>query len=175
MEYIDPVGIIINSVPVVRVRKNFYVAHFENSLQGYIYYSLRRGVNNVIGDIDINNFSECLMEVPMLKAQQFRSDILCLYRDGMNKPHFYSIIETKKNRIISIQDLSQLIGYMKTFSSSKGIPFNCIEGVYISTAFDEEAVKYLRNRKYVEKENPIRLIEYSVNKSGEVLFKTINL
>jgi hypothetical protein len=173
--YLGPTIILFNTIPVARVRRNFYVARYENSLQGYIYYSLRRRLNNVIEDLEVSNFSECLMEVPMLKAQQFRSDILCLYREGINKPHFYSIIETKKDRTISIQDLSQLIGYMKTFSSSKGIPFNCIEGVYISTAFEEEAVIYLRNRKYVEKENPVRLIQYSVNEIGEVSFNPIEI
>lgn len=174
-EYLDPVSILFNSIPVTRVRKDFYVAHYENSLQGYIYYCLRRELNNVIEDIEVSNFSECLMEVPMLKAQQFRSDILCLYREGINKPHFYSIIETKKDRTISIQDLSQLIGYMKTFSASKGIPFNCIEGVYISTAFADDAITYLRNRKSVEKENPVRLIEYSVTEEGEVSFNAIEI
>lgn len=173
--YLYPVGILFSSIPVERVRRNFYVARYENSLQGYIYYSLRRSLNNVIEDIDVGNFSECLMEVPMLKAQQFRSDILCLYREGIHKPHFYSIIETKKARTISIQDLSQLIGYMKTFSSSKGIPFNCIEGVYISTAFEDEAVIYLRNRKNVEKENPVRLIQYFVEETGEVSFNPIEI
>jgi hypothetical protein len=174
-EYLDPVEILFSSIPVKRIRKNYFVAQYENSLQGYIYYCLRRELKNVIGDIDVNNFSECLMEIPMLKAQQFRSDILCLYRAGINKPHFYSIIETKKDKEISIADLSQLIGYMKTFSESKGIPFNCIEGVYISTAFMEDAVTYLRNRKNVEKENPIRLIEYVVTEGGEVSFNNIEI
>lgn len=174
-EYQDPVGILFNSIPVTKIKKGFYVAQYENSLQGYIYYSLQRDLNNVVNDINVNNYNECLMETPMLKAQQFRSDILCLYRDGINKPHFYSIIETKKNRTISIKDLSQLIGYMKTFSSSKGIPFNSIEGVYISTAFENDAITYLRNRKNVEKENPVRLVEYSVNQFGEVSFKTIEI
>lgn len=173
--YLDAVGIIFSKIPVNRVRRNFYVAQYENSLQGYIYYCLRRELDSVIENIEVQNFTECLMEVPMLIAQQFRSDILCLYRASERKPHFYSIIETKKDRTISIQDLSQLIGYMKTFSSSKGIPFNCIEGLYISTSFEEVAVEYLRNRKSVEKENPIRLIQYSVSENGEVTFNRIEI
>lgn len=123
-EYLDPIGILFSTIPIKKIRQGYFVAQYENSIQGYIYYCLRRGLNNVIEDIDVNNFSECLMEIPLLKAQQFRSDILCLYREGINKPHFYSIIETKKYKKISIQDLSQLIGYMKTFSDSKGISFN---------------------------------------------------
>ena len=174
-EFLDPIGILISSIPVKEVRKNFFVALYENTLQGYIYYCLQRNLNNVITELEVNNFTECLLEVPMLKAQQFRSDILCLYRDGINKPHFYSIIETKKNKEISIDDLSQLIGYMKTYSASKGIPFNSIEGVYISTSFEDDAITYLRNRKSVEKENPVRLIEYSTTKSGEVSFKKIEI
>jgi hypothetical protein len=71
------------------------------------------------------------MEVPLLRAQQFRSDILCLYRASEKKPHFYSIIEIKGNRAISIQDLSQLIGYMKTFAASKGIPFNATKVTFV--------------------------------------------
>jgi hypothetical protein len=174
-KYFYPVQILFNSIPVKKVKGDFYVAQYENSLQGYIFYSLRRELNTVTEDIDVVNFSECLMEVPMLKAQQFRSDILCLYRESINKPHFYSIIETKKDKTLTINDLSQLIGYMKTFSSSKGIPFNCIEGVYISTAFKDDAITYLHNRKEVEKENPVRLIQYSVNQNGFVTFTKIEL
>ena len=111
----------------------------------------------------------------MLKAQQFRSDILCLYRVNQKKPHFYSIIEIKRDRTISINDLAQLIGYMKTFSASKEIPFNCIEGIYISTSFEPGAVQYLHNRKSVEKENPVRLIEYAVSEEGEVTFNNIEI
>lgn len=172
-KYINPVTITLNLIPVKKIRKNFFNARYEKALQGYIFYSIRRGLNNVIEDIDASNFSECLMEVPMLKAQQFRSDILCLYRNENTKPHFYSIIETKKDKEISISDLSQLIGYMKNFSFSKGIPFNCVEGVYISMGFKQEAIEYLHNRKKVEKENPIRLIRYSVDINGKVSFDKI--
>jgi len=175
IEYQKPVNILMSLLPVKKIRKDYYVALYENSLQGYIFYCIRRGLNNVIDDLEVNNFNECLMEVPMLKAQQFRSDILCLYRENNLKPHFYSIIETKKERKISIVDLSQLIGYMKTFSASKIIPFNSIEGVYISTGFEEEAITYLRNRKSVEKENPVRLIEYHVEDTGKVTFNQIEI
>jgi len=173
--YNEPVVIKFSKIPVNRVRRNFYVSQYENALQGYIYYCLRRELDDVIDSIEVKNFTECLMEVPMLKAQQFRSDILCLYRQNEKQPHFYSIIEIKRDKTISIDNLSQLIGYMKTFSSSKGIPFNCIEGIYISTSFESTAVEYLRNRKSVEKENPVRLIEYSVTEVGEVSFNIIQI
>ncbi len=162
-------------IPVANKSKWIYIAQYENSLQGYVYYSLRRGLSNVKQDIDVNNFTECLMEIPMLKAQQFRSDILCLYGNGQSGTHFYTIIEIKRDRRISIDDLSQLIGYMKTYSAAKGIPFDCIEGLYISNEFEQDAVDYLRNRKKVEKENPVRLIEYSTDSSGAVSFTKINI
>lgn len=169
-----PTLIKFTSVPT-KQNRGLFIGRYENALQGYIYYCLRRGLNNVIDAIEVRNFSECLMEVPMLKAQQFRSDILCLYREAENQPHFYTIIETKRDKIISIQDLAQLMGYMKTFAESKGIPFNCIEGVYISIAFEEEAIQYLRNRKKVENENPVRLIKYNATADGAVKFKGVEI
>ena len=174
-DIIEPKSIRYTLIPVTKLRAGEFIAQYENSLQGYIFYCLRRNLNNVVNDIDVNNFSEALMEVPLLKAQQFRSDILCLYRKPRTTPHFFSIIEAKKDRIISIQDLAQLIGYMKTFSESKAISFNSIEGVYISNSFDPAAVEYLTNRKNVEKENPIRLIEYEVTETGVVKFNRITI
>lgn len=174
-EFNEPVRIKFSRLPVNRKRINYYVSQYENALQGYIFYCLRRNLRHVIETIQVQNFTECLLEVPLLKSQQFRSDILCLYRSEQKKPHFYSIIETKRDREISIDDLSQLIGYMKTFAASKEIPFNCIEGLYISTAFEEESVIYLRNRKNVEKENPVRLIQYFVDESGFVSFNPIDI
>lgn len=170
-----PTEIIFTTIPVTEIRRNTFAARYENILQGYIYYCLRRNFNNVVEDLELSNFTESLMEVPMLKAQQFRSDILCLFREPQKKPHFYSIIETKRDRRISIADLSQLIGYMKTFASSNEIPFNSIEGVYISFGFEDETVTYLRNRRDVEKENPVRLIRYSVTNAGIVSFEQIDL
>lgn len=170
----EPIGLIYSKIPVTRKRINNYIAQYETSLQGYINFCIRRGLNNVIEDIEVKNFTECLMETPLLKAQQFRSDLLCLYREN-NMPHFYSIIEIKRDTEISINHLSQLIGYMKTFSESKGIPFNSIEGVYISNEFEPAAIDYLRNRRSVEKENPIRLIKYNVTEQGIVSFTKIEI
>jgi len=171
--YKYPVKIQLQTLPTTRVRRNVYTAQYEKPLQGYVFYCLRRELNNVINDLDLNNFSECLMEVPLLKAQQFRPDVLCLFREELKKPHFYSIIEIKRNKKISINDLSQLIGYMKTFAESKGISFNFIEGLYISSDFEDDAISYLINRNNVEKENPIRLIKYLINENGEVSFSNI--
>jgi hypothetical protein len=172
---VDPIKIELNFVSTTRVNARKHVAQYENSLQGYIFYCIRRALNNVVGDLHLNNFSECLMEVPLLRAQQFKSDILCIYRNHEDAAHFFTIIETKKKKEITIEDLSQLIGYMKTFSSSKNIDFNSIEGLYISDSFHPDAIQYLRNRRSVEKENPIRLIEYAVDRDGRVTFNTISI
>lgn len=167
--------ITFNKLPVKEISRHNLVSQYEVCLQGYIHYSIRRDLNNVIKDLNVENHTEALLEVPMLKAQQFRSDILCLYREEKSKPHFYSIIEIKRDKTITIDDLSQLIGYLKTYTSSKNIMFNNIEGVYISNHFEEEAVKYLRNRKSVEKENPIRLVHYLIDENGQINFKKIDI
>ncbi len=111
----------------------------------------------------------------MLKAQQFRSDILCLYNEENTLPHFYSFIEIKRDKLISVNDLSQLIGYMKTYAYAKSLNFNSLEGVYISNKFDDDAIRYLLNRKNVEKENPIRLIKYSTTLTGSISFTAIKI
>jgi len=172
-KYLNPHGIKFSKLPIKKISHNRLVAKYENCLQGYIYYCLRRDLNSVKRDLDTNNFTECLMEFPMLKAQQYRADILCLYHLTGEKPHFYTIIETKKEKTISITDLSQLIGYLKDFSAAREIPFSIIEGVYVSINFDEEAIKYLHNRCEVEKERPIRLIQYSLNENGTVTFSNV--
>lgn len=173
--YNFPLEIRINTIPVKYKKRDTYIAQYENSLQGYIYYSIRRGINNVIEDLGLVNSSEWLMEVPFLKAQQLRSDILCLYKERNSDPHFYSIIETKKDKKISVSDLSQLIGYMKTFAEVKSISFNSIEGIYISNCFEQRTIDYLKSRKDVEKENPVRLIEYSADEGGNVTFNQIEI
>ena len=149
------------------------VAIYEYAIHGYLYYCLRRNLNNVISDLDLNNFTQCLLEVPMLKAQQSRADILCLYNENNASPHFYSFIEIKRDRLITVNDLSQLIGYIKTYAYAKSLDFNSLEGVYISNKFDDDAIEYLRHRKSVEKENPIRLIKYSTTLTGSISFSTI--
>ncbi len=172
-EFDEPWRINITKLPLIRIRRR-NTSRYEFALQAYIYYCLRNHSRNVIEDLNLNNFSECLLEVPLLKAQQFRSDILCIYKGMEGKPHFYSIVEIKNSREISIEDLSQLIGYMRTFAETKGIPFKSIEGVYISTSFEEDAIQYLINRRTVERENPIRLISYQLDNNGQVSFTQLN-
>lgn len=164
----SPFCISMNTVPPERKRGGVFLSKYENALQGYIYYSMRRKINGVTEALNIENFTESLMEVPLIKSQQFRSDILCLYRDHEQKPHFYSLIEIKKDKVIEISHLSQLIGYMKLFADSYGIPFNSLEGIYISNDFSRETIDYLKNRKKVENENPVRLIRYTANDKGKV-------
>lgn len=155
-------------LPVTGVRK-FKIKH-ENALQAHIFYKLRRKLSSVETDIGVTNFSECLMEFPLLKAQQFRADILCLFRNADDVPFFYSIIEIKKKRKISIKDLGQLMGYMKTFAESNRIPFNSLEGVYISDEFEQDTIDYIKSRETVEGGEPIRLVKYSVTSTGSLTF-----
>jgi hypothetical protein len=172
-DFDEPWRININELPLNRIRGR-NISRYEYALQAYIYYCLRNRLRNVIEDLTLNNFNECLLEVPLLKAQQFRSDILCIYKGIEGKPHFYSIVEIKNSREITIQDLSQLIGYMRTFAETKGIPFKSIEGVCISTSFEEDAIQYLINRRTVERENPIRLIRDELDNNGHVSFTQLN-
>ncbi|MEZ5017874.1 MAG: EVE domain-containing protein [Flavipsychrobacter sp.] len=156
-----------------RVRDNYYISKYENALQGYIYYCIKRNLKNIISDLDLNNSIQWLLEAPILHTQQFRSDILCLYNEINEAPHFYSIIEIKRDQKITISDLSQLIGYMKAYADLKKIPFSSIEGIYISNKFEEGVTNYLKSRKDTENENPIRLIEYSTNEEGVVTFEEL--
>lgn len=168
--FIQPTKVTFTRIPVKQATRTRTVAAYEYAIHGYLYYCLRRNLNNVIADLDLNNITQCLLEVPMLRAQQFRSDILCLYHEGNTSPHFYSFIEIKRDQLISVNNLSQLIGYMKTYAYAKSINFNSLEGVYISNRFDDDAIKYLLHRKNVEKENPIRLIKYSITSTGSISF-----
>ncbi len=169
-----PKYIKFNNIPVIRFGGR-YIVSYENILQGYIYYCIRHNKNGVIDDLKLNNFTQALMEVRILKAQQFRADLLVLYQIDKNRPHFFSLIETKKKTEITISHLSQLIGYMKTYASAKDVSFNSLEGIYISIDFEDETIEYLQNRKNVENENPIRLIRYSVNERGKVSFEEIQI
>lgn len=173
--FADPVQISFSSIPVERIRAGVYASKYENILQAYIYYSLRRNLNNVTERLELVNCKEFILEFPLLRAEQYRPDILCLFRDGHNPPHFHSILEIKRKRVIPRESLSQLIGYMKTFAAANEIPFNSMEGVYISLDFEQETIDYLRNRRDVEKENPVRLITYSVSGSGTVEFDCVDL
>ncbi|HMS40934.1 MAG TPA: hypothetical protein PKE69_11955 [Pyrinomonadaceae bacterium] len=168
-----PVRLNFSTLPVVAKNQKEYICQNENALKGFIFYCLRRGLNNVIEDIEVNNFTECLMEFPMMKAQQYSADILCIYRNEDNFPHYYSFIEIKRNSKIKRTHLSQLLHYMKTFSVSKKVLFKSVEGIYISNNFDDEAKKYLTERNEVEKEDTIRLIKYTVNNLGQVSFEQI--
>lgn len=177
-DFDSPLIVDINQISTFRktIRNNYHLAKYEYAIQGYIYFSIRRQLNNVINDLNLNNSSEWILESPIIHTQQFRSDILCQYKNGrMSKPHFYSIIEIKKDHKIVVEDLSQLIGYMKAFSEVKKVSFNSIEGVYISNKFDDRAIEYLQNRRMVEKENPIRLIEYTTTEYGNISFQNIIL
>lgn len=164
-----PLEVTFNSIAITTSGKKF-IARFENVIQGFVYVEIRKKNQAILDALNINGIDECLLEFPLLKAQQFRADILCLYRFQKGKPHFYSIIEFKRDKKITIEDLAQLIGYMKSFAEAKQIEFNRVEGIYISTDFESKTIEYLNNRKSVEKENPVRLIRYATNKSGQLTF-----
>lgn len=170
----EPRIIRFNEIPVVSSGGRF-VSQYENALQGFIYYSLRKNLFNIRESLKLQNISQLLLEVPLLKAQQFRSDILCLFQRENKKPHFYSIIEIKRDSLININDLAQLMGYLKTFAESNLLSFSSLEGLYISNDFTDDSIQYLMYRKSIENENPISLTKYTTNENGNVNFERIEI
>lgn len=161
-QYTNPTEILFNQIPNERAK-----AILENVIHTYISYNLIHNTNNVRNDIDLNNISEIILEAPVFKTMQFRSDILTTFKND-STTYFYSFIELKKDKNIRIEDFSQLIGYLKSFALSRKLPANSFEGIYISNKFDSALIDYLQKRKTVEKENIIRLIKYSVDNKGFV-------
>jgi len=167
-QLLNPTSILFNKIPSSRGK-----AILENVLHAYIVWNVLKNSNNVKESLGLTNFNELILEAPVFKSMQYRSDILATYKHA-NKIYFHSFFELKRDSKIGIKEISQLIGYLKSFAASKSLPVNSYEGVYISTKFDDELVDYLEKRKTVEKENIISLITYSINKNGSVnLSKTI--
>jgi hypothetical protein len=145
-------------------------AILEDVLHAYIVKNVLHDTNNVREKLGLLNFNELILEAPVFKSMQFRSDILATFKQA-DRVYFYSFFELKKDKRIGIEEISQLIGYLKSFAASKSLPVNSYEGVYISTHFDNELIDYLEKRRTVEKENIISLISYTVNEDGFVSLK----
>ncbi len=161
-EFKYPVSLLFNQIPF---KKN--IAILEDVLHAYIVYNVLYDQNDVRKKIGLVNFNELILEAPIFKSMQFRSDILATFKNA-ERVHYYSFFELKRDSKIGINHISQLIGYLKSFAASKSLSLNSYEGVYISNRFDEELIDYLQKRKTVEKENIISLIKYSVDKNGFV-------
>ncbi|WP_339707791.1 hypothetical protein [uncultured Kriegella sp.] len=153
---------------------NFNQIPFENNrailedvLHAYIVTNVLNNTNNLREKLGLLNFNELILEAPIFKSMQFRSDILATFKQA-DRVYFYSFFELKRDKKIGIEEISQLISYLKSFAASKSLPVNSYEGVYISNRFDDELIDYLKKRRTVEKENIISLISYSINDDGYV-------
>ncbi len=160
--YKSPTELLFNQIPSDRGN-----AILEDVLHAYIVYNVLHNTNEVRETLGLINFNELILEAPIFKSMQFRSDILATFKQE-DRIYYYSFFELKKNTKIGIQEISQLIGYLKSFAASKSLPVNSYEGVYISTSFTSELIDYLTKRKTVEKENIISLFTYSIDKNGKV-------
>jgi len=161
-EYIAPTELTFNQIP----SKNG-IAILEDVLHAYIVYNVLHNKNNVREILGLINFNELILEAPVFKSMQFRSDILATFKQE-GRIYYYTFFELKKNETIGIKEISQLIGYLKSFAASKSLPVNSYEGVYISTKFSSELIDYLKKRKTVEKENIISLFSYNIDLNGNV-------
>lgn len=164
-KYTTPTEITFNRIP-----SENGCAILEDVLHAYIVYNVLHNSNNVRETLGLVNFNELILEAPVFKSMQFRSDILATFKhDG--RIFYYSFFELKKNTTIGIEEISQLIGYLKSFAASKSLPVNSYEGVYISTNFSSELIDYLTKRKTVEKENIISLFSYNTDNKGNVILE----
>jgi len=140
---------------------------YEYALHVYLIYNLVRcspSMRNLFGQ-----YREVLREVPVSVAGQRRPDLILIYHSPITEePNVYSIVEVKRGRVDRGM-LSQLLEYIRLFSERHGLDFNAVEGIYIGSGFEQNALDYARERAEVEAERPLRLIEYMV--SGN----TINL
>lgn len=165
--YTKPTELSFNQIPCVNGS-----AILEDVLHAYIVYNVLHNSNNVRETLGLLNFNELILEAPVFKSMQFRSDILATFKhDG--RIFYYSFFELKKNTTIGIEEISQLIGYLKSFAASKSLPVNSYEGVYISTNFSPDLIDYLTKRKTVEKENIISLFSYNTDRNGNVKLERI--
>ncbi len=161
----EPKVILFNKIPFKNGK-----AILEDVLHSYIVTNILNNTNEVRDKLGLKNFNELILEAPVFKSMQYRSDILATFKHA-DRVYFYSFFELKKDTKIGIAEISQLIGYLKSFAASKSLPVNSYEGVYISTKFDSELIDYLEKRRTVEKENIINLISYSVDEHGFVSLK----
>ncbi len=166
-QYNLPVELLFNKIPSL---KNFAI--LEDVLHAYIVYNVLHNKNNVKETLGLLNFNELILEAPIFKSMQYRSDILATFKHA-DRVYYYSFFELKRNSKIGIDEISQLIGYLKSFAVSKSLPVNSYEGVYISSSFSSELIDYLTKRKTVENENIISLFDYKIDNEGLVTFKRI--
>lgn len=161
-DYDEPTELIFNRIPFKGSS-----AILEDVLHAYIVYNVLYNQNDVRDTIGLGNFNELILEAPVFKSMQYRSDILATFKHN-ERIYYYTFFELKKDKAIGIEEISQLIGYLKSFAASKSLSVNSYEGVYISTHFSGELIDYLKKRRTVEKENIISLIEYQVDGLGNV-------
>lgn len=166
-EYKIPTEILFNRIPVDNGR-----AILEDVIHAYIVYNVLNDSNNVREELGLLNLNELILEAPVFKSMQFRSDILATFKHD-DRVYYYSFFELKKDTTIGLDEISQLIGYLKSFAASKSLSTNSYEGIYISTRFTPDLIDYLSKRRTVENENIISLISYSVDIQGKVIFEKV--
>ncbi|MBN1184953.1 MAG: EVE domain-containing protein [Bacteroidales bacterium] len=148
------------------------VVRYEHILHGCITNHLLHNVNDIRKIFDLNELSELILEAPILKSQQYRCDILTHF-NRESKTIFYSFMEIKRDKAVDIDSLSQLIGYLKSFSSSRKLTLNSYEGIFVSSRFNEDVINYLEQRTRVEGERIVKLISYSISDTGVIEFQRI--
>lgn len=160
--YITPTQLLFNRVPSVRG-----VAILEDVLSTYIIYNVLHNTRGVRETLGLVNLNELIIEAPIFKSMQYRSDILATFKYE-DKVYYYSFFEIKKDERIGIRGISQLMSYLKSFASRKSLEVNSYEGVYIAKDFSDDLIDYLTKRKTVERENIISLFAYNIDNQGVV-------
>lgn len=163
--YLKPTELIFDLIP-----SSGKYALLEDVLHAYIVYNVLHNKNNLKEKLGLSNFNELLLEAPIFKAMQYRSDILATFKQD-NKVYYYSFFELKREKKVGLDEISQLMSYLKSFASNKSLTVNSYEGVYISSHFDKDLIDYLEKRQIVEQENIISLYTYTVNNIGEVMIE----
>lgn len=169
ISYNFPTELLFNRIPHLKGK-----AILEDVLHAYIVYNVLHNINNIREILGLINLNELILEAPIFKSMQYRSDILATFKHE-DKIYYYCFVELKMNKTIGINEISQLLGYLKSFAVSKSLPIKSYEGVYISTRFTKELVDYLHKRKTVENEDIIGLYKYAVDTSGFVNLEKIIL
>ena len=101
-----PTVIIFNQIPNENNR-----AILEDVLHAYIVTNVLNDTNNVREELGLLNFNELILEAPVFKSMQFRSDILATFKQA-DRVYFYSFFELKRDKLIGIEEV--LISNFKT-------------------------------------------------------------
>ncbi len=153
---------------------NSVVVSYEYALQAWLANQLadrQKKVRELFGD-----YSEFLTEVPLSPAEARRIDLLIMYRGVQQEPStviFYLLVELKASDAVELENLNQLLGYLRIFTLKKGLNPQQVGGMLIAPDYKHDVLQYARNRKQVEVERPIRLVKYEIDNSGDIQFRDL--